>query len=255
MADPGAGAAPDASLPGEAAPPGAAAAVAHPWRRRHHDLRQPLNALGLFCAALRARPLGVTEQALVQGVADALASLEAMIDAWAAEEAGREVGAASRQSSNPSTPSPHPGATPGPALGAPASPLILVIDDDPGSRFSTAVLLESWGARVTELDGVTALQAWLLDEGRRAEPGLVLADYHLGASGTGLQALDCVRTAYPGARVPAVLITGDEAAISAAGSRPDLTTLRKPVAPQALLDAVGRHVRPRDPSRVCSSRS
>ena len=35
-------------------PPGAAQ---DGWRLQHHALRQPLNALGLFCAALKMQPL------------------------------------------------------------------------------------------------------------------------------------------------------------------------------------------------------
>ena len=210
------------------------------WRRRHHDLRQPLNALGLFCAALRARPLGPAEHPLVQGIADAAAALEAMIDTWAAEEAARE-------GAGPHPVGAHEARTPGtadsPVDGPEALPLILVIDDDPGSRLSTAVLLESWGARVTELDSVAALQAWLAMEGPHARPRLALVDFHLGATGTGLQALRSLRAAYPADSVPAVLISGDESAWVAAREHEDLVMLRKPVDPQSLLDTVARQLR------------
>ena len=232
----------EACLSGTTTPHDTQAAAAPAWRQRHHDLRQPLNALGLFCAALRARPLGTAEQGLVQGIAEALTSLEAMIDAWAAEECRRpDPSITPRQAGNAA---PGLDAAAGPSPGAGAPPLILVIDDDTGSRFSTAVLLESWGARVAELDSVAALQAWLRDEGLHVRPGLVLVDYHLGASGTGFEALDCLQSAYPGVRVPALLVTGDEVAVTSAHLRTNLTTLRKPVAPQALLEAVGRHIRP-----------
>lgn len=266
------GAAPDAPPAAETAPLGAQGPARSTWRKRHHDLRQPLNALGLFCAALRARPLGPAEQPLAQGVADALAALEVMIDAWAAEEALHEAanlpvagaGASPPAGSPPVQAGPPDAAPPGgsnldtaverPANAAGTSddgqrpdadtpPLIVVIDDDPGSRLSTAVLLEAWGARVTELSGIGELQRWLDAEGARVRPGLALVDFHLGASDNGLHALERLRAAYPQISLPAVLITGDEAAAQAARHHPDLVMLRKPVSPQALLDTVERRIR------------
>lgn len=268
------GAAPDLPPAAEAAERGTKRLARSSWRTRHHDLRQPLNALGLFCAALRARPLGPAEQPLAQGIADALSALEALIDAWAAEEAWHEaanmatadageqpasgVGAvqAGAPDAAPTRNGDHravvehqgaatnaSGEEPGRGHDASTPPLILVIDDDPGSRLSTAVLLEAWGARVAELSGVAELQCWLDTESARARPRLALVDFHLGASGNGLHALEHLRAAYPQIQVPAVLITGDEAAAHAARHHSDLVMLRKPVSPQALLDAVERRIR------------
>jgi CheY-like chemotaxis protein len=268
------GAAPDTPLVADATTPGALSPARADWRSRHHDLRQPLNALGLFCAALRARPLGPAEQPLAQGIADAVAALEALIDAWAAEEARHE---AANTSSAGAKVSPAPGweaARAGPPDAAPpwaslpsapaereadadsasgeghgqaqdadATPLIVVIDDDPGSRLSTAVLLEAWGARVMELSSIDELERWLDVGGTRVRPGLALVDFHLGASGTGLHALERLRAAFPQVEVPAVLISGDEAAAHAARNHPNLVTLRKPVSPEALLATVERRIR------------
>ena len=41
------------------------------WRLQHHALRQPLNALGLFCEALKMQPLSAAQQPLVAGIAAA----------------------------------------------------------------------------------------------------------------------------------------------------------------------------------------
>ena len=270
------GAAPDAPPAASPATAGALRPARADWRSRHHDLRQPLNALGLFCAALRARPLGPAEQPLAQGIADAVAALEVLIDAWAAEEARHEAANTSTAGAKlpptpgleaaragPPDPAPPWGSLPGtlaehqadvasdsgeghghgPAHDADATPLIVVIDDDPGSRLSTAVLLEAWGARVMELSGVEELERWLDAGGTRVRPGLALVDFHLGASGNGLHALERLRAAIPQVEVPAVLITGDEAAAHAARDHPNLVMLRKPVSPEALLATVERRIR------------
>ena len=225
------------------------------WRQRHHDLRQPLNALGLFCAALRARPLAATEQGLVQGIVDAAAALESMIDAWAADEAGREADALATSARSTEPAADHPAAslaagTPGPdparppGSGPPSPPRILLVDDDAGSRLGTVMLLEAWGAEVVELDGLPALEAWLASDPAPSLPGFAILDFHLGVGGNGLQALARLRAAYPQATVPAVLMTGDEHAAALARGEPDLIALRKPVAPEALLRAIGERVRP-----------
>lgn len=214
-----------------------------PWRQRHHDLRQPLNALALFCAALRARPLGPAEQGLVQGIADAAAALESMIDRWAADEAGRDAdpGIAAARAAEPVPGGQAAGSahvdTPGPGPAAP--PRVLLVDDDPGSRLGTVMLLEAWGAEVVELDGLPALEAWLGSDPAPGCPGFAILDFHLGAAGNGLQALARLRAAYPQATVPAVLMSGDEHAGALAQGEAALLTLRKPVAPEALLRAIG----------------
>lgn len=217
------------------------------WRQRHHDLRQPLNALGLFCAALRARPLAATEQGLVQGIVDAAAALESMIDAWAADEAGRGEDAVATAARTAEPAAGRPAAsvaadTPGPGPATP--PRILLVDDDPGSRLGTVMLLEAWGAEVVELDGLPALDAWLASDPAPSLPGFAILDFHLGVAGNGLQALARLRAAYPQTTVPAVLMTGDEHAAALARGEPDLLALRKPVAPEALLRAIGARVRP-----------
>ena len=238
------------------ASPGAGAAVAEAapgWRERQHALRQPLNALGLYAAALQTRPLPADQQPLVRGIVESLAALEALLDQWAAEMSAHESAQGSARASEwPGAP-PAPEAT-GQGVGEPtaqavpaatqptepgAAAAVLVIDDDPASRMSMSLLLEAWGARVVEFDGIPTLGAALAAD-RGPAPRLAIVDYHLGAGGgTGPQVLQHLRAAWPGHRIPALLISGDEAAARAVADHDGpLQVLRKPVEPSSLLRAV-----------------
>jgi CheY-like chemotaxis protein len=223
----------------------AVAEVTAGWRERQHALRQPLNALGLYAAALQARPLPADQQPLVRGIVDSLAALEALLDQWGAELAAQESARGGAEASTgpaalgaPQAASRLPGHPTAPAAPA-AEAAILVIDDDPASRMSMSLLLEAWGARVVEFDGVATLGAALAAE-RGPAPRLAIVDYHLGAGGgTGPQALQQLRAAWPGQRIPALLISGDEAAARAVADHDGpLQVLRKPVEPSGLLRAV-----------------
>ncbi len=227
------------------------------WRERQHALRQPLNALGLYAAALQARPLPPDQQPLVRGIVESLAALEAQLDQWATEltRADSQARVASRPGgedtpaagiASPAESSAKPGlsapmlAPQGEAPVSPSTvPTVLVIDDDPASRMSMSLLLEAWGAQVVEFDGLASLEA-ALEAPLGPPPHVVIVDYHLGAAGdTGPQALQRLRSAWPGHSFPALLITGDEAVARAVTDhRGRLTVLRKPVAPVVLLEAV-----------------
>lgn len=227
------------------------------WRERQHALRQPLNALGLYAAALQARPLPPDQQPLMRGIIESLAALEALVDQWAAEVAraesqvrvascpGREDAPAAGVAGPADLPARTGPLAPSwaPQDEAPyspgAGPTVFVIDDDPASRMSMSLLLEAWGAQVVEFDGLVSLDA-ALEAPRGAPPRMVIVDYHLGAAGaTGPQALQRLRSAWPGRDIPALLITGDEAAaLAVTGHDGRLALLRKPVAPNTLLEAV-----------------
>lgn len=227
----------------------AEAEAAAGWRERHHALRQPLNALGLYAAALQARPLPADQQPLVRGIVDSLAALEALLDQWGAELAALET---TRVSSGTEAQGESDGAEFSGALrqvgyiraeattAVPrAEAAVFVIDDDPASRMSMSLLLEAWGARIVEFDGLAALGAALAAHGGPA-PRLAIVDYHLGdGGGTGSQALQQLQAAWPGQRIPALLISGDEAASGAmADHEGPLKVLLKPVDPTELLRAV-----------------
>ena len=84
-----------------------------------------------------------------------------------------------------------------------AVPHILLVEDDPGVRQATKMLLNLEGYRVTAV-------ASLGDALQVADGGLdlLVTDYHLGHPETGVQVIDAVRQV-AGEGLPAVLVTGD----------------------------------------------
>jgi len=89
---------------------------------------------------------------------------------------------------------------------APArAPLVLLVDDDPGVRGATALLLKVEGYRV-----LTASSRSEAVARARGDPGIALlvTDYHLRDGDTGTQVIAEVRATL-GRELPIVLITGD----------------------------------------------
>ena len=82
--------------------------------------------------------------------------------------------------------------------------LIVVIDDDPLVLDSTCGLLRSWGCTVVGTSDSSALPC-LLDQQR--PPDLIISDFRLEGSKTGVEAIAELRSAFP--KTPAFLITGD----------------------------------------------
>lgn len=214
------------------------------WRRRHHDLHQPLNAIGLFCAALRARPLASAEQGMVQGISEAAAALERMVEAWAAEDTPPELA--------PGLPQDTPAAvldrgapehvaetgTPVPAW----RPRVLIVDDDPASRTSMAMLIESWdpGVEVSEFGHLDALEDFLAQP-HGQPPVLCIIDYHLSQPGEGMTALGLLRRAWQQHRLNAAILTGDgQAARSLRLAEPTVDVFVKPVDAKALIGLIER---------------
>lgn len=214
------------------------------WRLRHHEMRQPLNALGLFCEALKMQPLSPAQQPLVQGIAQAAESIERLVDQ---HFAGLRGGPAARPLGR--TPATVPVSSPEPAMArtsagpARSSCRILVVDDDHAARTGLVMLLEAWGASAWAFGGIEPLQQWLWTCVEDAPPDLLILDYHLPRPGDGLQALRLLREAWPGRAVHALLITGDErAAVANALTDGSLECLVKPVTPAPLLAALRRRL-------------
>ncbi|MGQ9364717.1 response regulator [Azospirillum sp. ST 5-10] len=114
--------------------------------------------------------------------------------------------------------------------------LIVVVDDDPSIVEGLGMILETWGYDVFTAQSVGDLQGRLGDLG--ATPALVLADHFLPGGHTGGEAVEMVRS-HCGARVPAIVLTGDTAPerqdeAAAGGYR----LLHKPVLPTALRSAL-----------------
>ena len=83
---------------------------------------------------------------------------------------------------------------------------VLVIDDDEAVRSGMLQLFRHWGCECDVAESIE--QALTL--ARAHPPGLVLSDYRLRELRTGAEAIAALRAEF-GARLPAVLITGDTA--------------------------------------------
>lgn len=115
---------------------------------------------------------------------------------------------------------------------------VLVIDNEPRILQGMQALLQGWSCEaITALSGQEAMEKTTA-QGR--EPDIILADYHLGETETGIQALDEL-SARRGYSIPAIVITADRTdevreEILGAGA----TLLTKPVRPAALRAMINR---------------
>ncbi|TVR83227.1 MAG: PAS domain S-box protein [Rhodospirillales bacterium] len=122
------------------------------------------------------------------------------------------------------------------ARGVTVGARVLVVDDELAICQAMDALLSGWSCRV-----VSALSA---DEALRhlaaggPPPDLVIADYHLGADATGVDAIERVRAA-TGWRMPALLITADHStALHREAAARGYPLLNKPVKPAQLRSLV-----------------
>lgn len=107
--------------------------------------------------------------------------------------------------------------------------LIVVLDDDLQVLEGTGSLLTQWGAEVVLAASLEDLLTSLRTLGRR--PDAILLDYRLGGGGTGLDALEEIRS-FLGAPVPAAVISGETASAPVAAIRASgLVHLTKPIPP------------------------
>lgn len=83
---------------------------------------------------------------------------------------------------------------------------VLVIDDDQAVRLGTLQLLRDWGCQGMGAESIE--EALILAQGQC--PDLVISDYRLRQQRTGAEAIAILRSVH-GARLPALLITGDTA--------------------------------------------
>lgn len=127
--------------------------------------------------------------------------------------------------------------TPGPSgNAAPIAGRLLLLEDNPSVRAATELFLS--------LEGYRTLSAGSIDEalkhGAQLEPGdVLLADYRLGGSETGLDALHRLR-AMLGWEIPAVLLSGDIDSVLRVTKEPigHCRFLSKPVDTRALTAAI-----------------
>ncbi|HUY02334.1 MAG TPA: ATP-binding protein [Rhodocyclaceae bacterium] len=108
---------------------------------------------------------------------------------------------------------------------------VLVIDDDALARQGLAVLLESWGCRVSAAEDAEQAMALAYDDGR---PDLIACDYRLRHGQNGIGALALLH-ARGGLAVPAFLISGDtDPGLMKSAADAGIPLLHKPVQPARL---------------------
>jgi len=116
---------------------------------------------------------------------------------------------------------------------------VLLLDDDEEVLDALGTLLQGWGLDVTiARDGTEAMRQL------RQPPSLVVTDYRLGASETGLDVVDRLRHLFRGATFPVIVITGDMAgACKRSVAEQAYPLLNKPVQPAKLRALVTRLLR------------
>ena len=123
-------------------------------------------------------------------------------------------------------------------LAAPAAPAtrIVLIEDNDGVRMATELFLKLEGYQVRSASSFAEAEALL--------PGLcsgdlIVADYHLDSSHTGLDVLECARRC-AGLEIPGIIMSGDLPSLVRSLQTPVAASrfLSKPVDTKALLDAI-----------------
>jgi PAS domain S-box-containing protein len=112
---------------------------------------------------------------------------------------------------------------------------LLLVEDDPGVRNATRMLLKVEGLEVTT---AASLSEAVEQATGNPDIGLLVTDYHLTAEGTGLDVLSAVRGVL-GRQLKAVLVTGDtSSAMHELARDAHLRVARKPVNADELLSLV-----------------
>ena len=118
------------------------------------------------------------------------------------------------------------------------TPTVFVVDDDPGIRRSTVMLLESAGLTCQEYDSATAF----LDDGAADRPGCLVLDLHMPGM-TGLDLVERLRNGRVGMPILIVSGTGTVPQAVAGMKLGVLDFLTKPADPDLLLTKVQVAVR------------
>jgi Na+/proline symporter/CheY-like chemotaxis protein len=109
---------------------------------------------------------------------------------------------------------------------------VLCVDNEPSVLDGLRVLLGGWSWRVATATGIEA--ALELAERGAAVPDMLIVDYHLGDSGTGIDCIAALRRRY-GVDIPAVITTADRSEeVKARAQALGLSILNKPLKPAAL---------------------
>ena len=113
-----------------------------------------------------------------------------------------------------------------------ARPRVLLVEDDPGVRDATRMLLSVEGYRVSAVASLTEALRSAQQEG---VPDLLITDYHLGGGELGTQVIGTLRENFRTV-VKAVLVTGDTStAVKQMPNDPRLRIVAKPIDAEQLL--------------------
>ncbi len=124
---------------------------------------------------------------------------------------------------------------------ASSSALVALVENDELARTAMVRWLIDWGHEVVALQGGSELLGRWPDSHSGARlPDLVLTDLRLGQAQDGLESLRVLRSRFPGARLPALLLTGDANGLvqARADEMGEVMVLPKPVRPQVLREAI-----------------
>ncbi|HXI37435.1 MAG TPA: hybrid sensor histidine kinase/response regulator, partial [Burkholderiales bacterium] len=117
------------------------------------------------------------------------------------------------------------------AQAAPAAGSVVLVDDDVEIRRSMHLLLEGWGYDLVSGSSVEDVEAELGLKG--IKPDALIVDYRLASAMTGAHVVERLRAAF-GARLPALVITGNADVASVRAQLPGLPIAVKPVPPGKL---------------------
>jgi CheY-like chemotaxis protein len=166
-----------------------------------HDLRQPMHALALFVAQLRGLVFEVEQARIVEQIAASVAALSArfneLINLFELDfvASGPERTDKITDSAIPTAP-----------LNRANGKLVVLIDDDPLVLDATCGLLRSWGCSV--VIGMSSGSAIASLANQQRPPDLIISDFRLSDSETGIEAIAELRRAF-NKSTPAFLISGD----------------------------------------------
>ena len=128
-----------------------------------------------------------------------------------------------------------------PTIGSVAGRRIVVIEDDALVRSGMVATLQSWGCTVAAADTDTA--ALRITAEWAAPPDLIISDFHLGRTQTGIDAISRLRYAFD-TNIPAFLISGDTTPQRRRQAKANaLFLVHKPMSAMALRSMITRMLR------------
>ncbi len=113
--------------------------------------------------------------------------------------------------------------------------LIVVVEDEPAVLAGLVAVLQSWGATLEAFSSVSACLAWAHSvDATQVPPDLLIVDFRLEASHTGVEVINAVRSHFK-RKIPAIVVTGSTMTGHEQEAQDiDFHLLTKPVVPNKL---------------------